>query len=136
MTKYSTDQRKKILSFFSEHPHEVYSAKQLFDLLDDSHISISTIYRNLSELEKSGQISRCNKSGTREAFFKYTHLDVCRECIHLSCKKCGKIFHMDKVDSDELITKTAQNEQFFIEKTDSVLYGVCGSCQHSKKFGG
>ncbi len=132
MTKYSTDQRKKILNFFSTHPHEIFSARQIFDMLDDSHISISTIYRNLSELEKAGKITRCNKAGTREAFFKYTHLEECKHCIHLSCKKCGKIFHMDKAQSDDLISKTAQNEQFFIEQTDSVLYGVCGNCQHCK----
>lgn len=131
MTKYSTDQRKKILNFFSIHPHELFSAKQLFEVLDDRHISISTIYRNLSELEKSGQISRCNKSGTREAFFKFTDLDSCKECIHLSCKKCGKVFHMDKAATDDLIVKTAENEKFLIEQSDSVLYGVCGNCQHS-----
>ena len=65
LPKYMTKQRKALLAFLSEHADEELTAKQLETALSGEGISISAVYRNLSDLEKEGKIRRVSKSGTR-----------------------------------------------------------------------
>ena len=92
--KYMTKQRKALLRYLSQHADETLSAKQIEAALSGEGISISAVYRNLSELEREGKIRRVNQSGSREVFYQYTDGAHCRECLHLSCEKCGKTYHM------------------------------------------
>ena len=63
LPKYMTKQRKALLAFLSEHADEELTAKQLETALSGEGISISAVYRNLSDLEKEGKIRRVSKSG-------------------------------------------------------------------------
>ena len=85
MPKYMTKQRKALLAFLSGHADEELTAKQLETALSGEGISISAVYRNLSDLEKEGKIRRVSKSGTREVYYLYTDSDSCKDCLHLSC---------------------------------------------------
>ena len=129
MPKYMTKQRKTLLDFLERHADEELSAKKIEAELADSGVSISAVYRNLSELEKEGKIRRISKSGSREVFYLYTDAHACRESLHLSCKKCGKTYHMNSQCADMLINNLAQNDEFTIDKSDTVLYGVCKACK-------
>ena len=51
MHSYSTRQRKVLLSYLSQHPDELLSARQIEDALADKKISLSAVYRNLAQLE-------------------------------------------------------------------------------------
>ena len=133
MPKYMTKQRKTLLDFLERHADEELSAKKIEAELADSGVSISAVYRNLSELEKEGKVRRISKSGSREVFYLYTDAHECRESLHLSFKKCGKTYHMNSQCADMLINNLAQNDEFTIDKSDTVLYGVCKAC---KKNGG
>ena len=129
MPKYMTKQRKTLLDFLERHADEELSAKKIEAELADSGVSISAVYRNLSELEKEGKVRRISKSGSREVFYLYTDAHACRESLHLSCKKCGKTYHMNSQCADMLINNLAQNDEFTIDKSDTVLYGVCKDCK-------
>ncbi|MBQ2429166.1 MAG: hypothetical protein II264_11840 [Ruminococcus sp.] len=50
MPKYMTKQRKALLAFLSGHADEELTAKQLETALSGEGISISAVYRNLSDL--------------------------------------------------------------------------------------
>lgn len=89
---YSTEQRNSLLSFLSENPDKMFSAKQVELALSGKEISKSAIYRNLAELESEGKIKRCSKPGSRESFYQFFDCNSCRTHIHLSCQKCGKFF--------------------------------------------
>lgn len=128
MPKYMTKQRKNLLSFLSAHADEEFSAKQIAEMIDDSTISISAVYRNLAELEKDGKIRRISKNGSREVFYRYIDEKLCKNCLHLSCEKCGKTFHMNMSGADELIKSVALGEEFAIDRANTVLYGVCKEC--------
>ena len=129
MPKYMTKQRKTLLDFLERHADEELSAKKIEAELADSGVSISAVYRNLSELEKEGKVRRISKSGSREVFYLYTDTHECRESLHLSCKKCGKTYHMNSQCADMLINNLAQNDKFTIDKSDTVLYGICKACK-------
>ncbi len=131
MPKYMTKQRKILLEFLEKHADEELSARKIEDELCGSGVSISAVYRNLSDLEKEGKIRRISKSGTREVHYLYTDSHGCRDCLHLSCKKCGRTYHMDTDGAEKLIKILAQSDDFTIDKSDTVLYGVCGKCKNT-----
>lgn len=128
MPKYMTKQRKALLDFLSRHADEELSAKKITELLNDDSISISAVYRNLSALEQEGKIRRVPKSGSREVFYQYTDCHECRDCLHLSCEKCGKTYHMNMPDAERLAQALAMNDEFSIDRSATVLYGVCKKC--------
>lgn len=130
MPKYMTKQRKALLTLLSQHADEELSARQIETALADEGVSISAVYRNLSELEKDGKIRRVSKSGSREVFYQYTDCTACKDCLHLSCEKCGKTYHMNMPGVEMLMNNLAEQDEFAIDKSNTVLYGVCKSCQN------
>ena len=129
MPKYMTKQRKALLNYLSMHADERLSAKQLEDALKSEGISISAVYRNISELEREGKVRRVNNSGSREVFYQYADGAHCKDSLHLSCEKCGKTYHMNSAVAQTLIENLAQSDEFTIDKANTVLYGVCGDCR-------
>ena len=131
MPKYMTKQRKNLLAFLEQHADEELSAKIIESELGGMGVSISAVYRNLSDLEKEGKVRRVSKSGTREVYYIYTDAHTCSECLNLSCKKCGKTYHMNAECADMLINTLAQSDDFTIDKSETVLYGVCKDCKNN-----
>ena len=129
LPKYMTRQRKVLLAYLTEHADEKLSARQIESDLSGEGISISAVYRNLSDFEKEGKIRRVNKSGSREVFYQYTDAEHCNECLHLSCEKCGKTYHMNMEVTQMLIKNLASSDEFDIDKANTVLYGVCKDCR-------
>ena len=68
MQSYSTRQRKVLLTYLSQHPDELLSARQIADALADKKISLSAVYRNLAQLETEEKVRRRSKSDTREVY--------------------------------------------------------------------
>lgn len=130
MPKYMTKQRKILLEYLSLHADEKLSAKQMAEDLNSRGISASAVYRNLSDLEKEGKIRRVNQSGSREVFYQYTDGELCKDCLHLSCEKCGKTYHMNSQGAQMLVQNLAQSDDFTIDKANTVLYGVCRECRN------
>ena len=133
MPKYVTKQRKAIFDFLDRHPDELLTAKQIADALRAESISMSAVYRNLCDLEAEGKLRRITRSGNREVYYQYTAADTCRSCLHLNCKACGKTFHMGTPSAQVIVQNLAQNEGFTIDKTDTVIYGICETCKKRSK---
>ena len=131
MAKYMTKQRRILLDYFSRHTHEALSAKQIADALGEDQISASAVYRNLAALEEDGLLKRVSKPGSHEAFFQYTDDSRCHEKLHLSCKRCGKMYHMNTSRAELLIRTIAEKEGFSVDRSETVLYGLCEACQRT-----
>ena len=129
---YNTEQRNLLLSFLKDNPDKKFSAKEIEKALAHENISRSAVYRNLADLEADGKVKRYSKTGSRETFFQYYDLQCCRNHIHLSCIKCGKIFHLENQIADNLVNNLADQEGFEINKGETTLYGICKDC---KEFG-
>lgn len=123
-----TKQRKLLLVYLSQHTDESISAGQIAEALADT-ISKSAVYRNLSALEAEGKIRRVVGGSSREAVYQYSDEHRCEGCLHLSCKKCGKTVHMQKQIADELVSTVAKSDHFSIDKSETVIYGICAACQ-------
>lgn len=129
MAKYTTKQRQALLSYLSDHADERLSAGQISAAIDDAGISLSAVYRNLSALEAEGKVKRYSKAGSRDVFFQYIAAPGCLGNLHLSCTRCGKTFHMNTAQASMLISQVEQAEDFSVDKSDTVLYGVCKNCK-------
>lgn len=125
---YKTEQRNLLLNFLKNSPDVCFTAKQITDALKNENISKSAVYRNLSELEKEEKIKRVTKQNSKESFFQFLDTENCRNHIHLSCLKCGKIFHLENSTAQKLISNLEDAQGFEIDKEKSTLYGICKDC--------
>lgn len=129
MAKYVTKQRKRLLEYLSAHTDEQFTVRQIADALAADQISISAVYRNLSALEEEGLLKRSVRENTREVYYQYIAAEACKDSLHLSCRVCGKSIHLGKQEADQLIQNTLDSTGFQIDKSETILYGVCKSCR-------
>ena len=129
MTKYVTRQRKKLLSYLSQHTDTLLSSQQIADDLQTEDVSRSAVYRNMADLEAEGKVRRRYKREAREAYFQYVDAVGCRNYLHLTCRQCGKTLHIDAKLADPFIGAVETLEGFRIDRSGSVLNGICGACR-------
>lgn len=129
MAKYTTKQRMLLLDFLSGHIDETLSAGQIAKALSGKGISTSAIYRNLTVLEEEGRLRRSPKSGSTETYYRYVDNEYCRGHLHLSCLRCGKTVHLEETETDALVNRLAESEGFALDRTDTILCGICADCQ-------
>ena len=127
MQAYMTQPRKRLLNYLHQHADETLTAGQIAQDLPE--ISVSAVYRNLSALEQDGAVRKVAKGGSREVFYQYLKAEECRDHLHLSCKKCGKTFHMDETETEALLNTIAKVDGFTVDRADTVLYGICEQCK-------
>ena len=129
MSKYMTRQRRALLSYLNGHADELLSVQEIADALETEDVSRSAVYRNVAALEAEGKLRRDRGSDAREAYYRYVGAASCKGSLHLSCKKCGRTFHMDSGGADALAQAVEEAEGFAVDKSDTVLYGVCAACK-------
>ena len=105
MSKYSTQQRKALLHYLSEHPDEHLSTRQIAQALAAEKISLSAVYRNLAALEAEGKVRRCARPGTRE------------------------VFYLSEQTAARLTAQLDEREGFSLDCGETVLFGVCRNCR-------
>lgn len=133
MAKYVTKQRRQLLDYLSRHTDEQMTARQIADALTQENISLSAVYRNLSDLEADGLLKRSVREGTRDVFYQYIAAEECKDSLHLSCRVCGKSIHLDDAEAERLLDSTLKSTGFQIDKTETILYGVCADCRKHRK---
>lgn len=128
MKKYDTRQRDYLISFLNQHPDQLLSARQIAQELCAQQISLSAVYRNLSQLEAEGLIRKSVKAGSRESYYQYVGGEDCYSHLHLSCTRCGKTFHMDAERTAQLTRAMSELDGFDLDILKTVLYGICQNC--------
>lgn len=129
MAKYLTRQRKCLNEYLLKHTDEQMTARQIADALAAQQISTSAVYRNLSAMEEEGLLKRSAREGTREVFYQYIAAEECKDSLHLSCRVCGKSIHLGKEAAEYLLRSTLENTGFQIDKSETILYGICAACR-------
>ena len=121
----NTKQREAILDVLrgtTSHP----TADQVYDEVRKvmPNISKGTVYRNLRILQKTGQISELNLSGTVSRFEgrRDNH-------YHFRCDNCGMVFDLDMPVDVELDSKVAEKTGFKISHHQLEFRGLCRDCR-------
>lgn len=128
--EYKTQTRQQILDCMIENPDRIFRASELAQSLPA--ISLSTIYRNLSRLEKAGIVQIVGAEENKELQYRYTGPGRCEAKMHLVCKDCGKFFHLDGPALRMLQLSVQRISGFELDQQQSVLLGRCAGCSRGE----
>lgn len=133
--EYKTQSKQQILDFMVGNPDRIFKASEIAKSLPE--ISLSTVYRNLSRLEKAGLIQIVGAAKNNELQYRYTGPGRCEAKMHLVCKDCGKFFHLDGPALKMLQLSVQRVSGFELDQQQSVLLGRCAGCsgkpRHSRR---
>jgi len=104
-----------------DHP----SAEEIYEALKSKFagISLATVYRTLTNLEKIGL---AQKVATVNGIARFD--GNVKPHSHFICTECGRVIDIDcKVDIN---TKKLEDMNLSVEKCEFVCYGICDKCQH------
>lgn len=87
------------------------------------HISLGTVYRNLSFLAESGQILRISTGIGPEHYDGYT-----APHNHFVCRVCGRVMDMDYVPQEQIIEKASAGFGGVIDSYELQFSGKCKEC--------
>ena len=118
------------MNFMAENPDRIFKASEIAECL--SEVSLSTIYRNLSRLEKAGTIQIVGASENNELQYRYTGPGRCEAKMHQVCKGCGKFFHLEG-PALRVLQLSVQRSGFELDQQQSVLLGRCAGCSRRAK---
>lgn len=127
MVKYLTKQRRQLIRYLEQHTDELLTAQDISQALNG--ISVSAVYRNLSAMEEDGLLKRSIRENSREAFYQYIAAPGYKNSLHLSCRICGKSIHLGDPETQQLLDSTLKTTGFQIDKSETILYGICADCQ-------
>ena len=130
--KYNTGKRELIIDFLSSHSSESFTLEQICEkILEDGH-GKSTVYRIASELVAEGRIRKISDERTRHCTYQYVGGDECHSHLHLKCRGCGRLIHLDSTISEYLADKILDARGFSLE-CGGMLFGQCESCILTKE---
>lgn len=123
MKRYSR-QREAILENLrsvTSHP----TAAQLCDMVRTSvpNISLGTVYRNLSELAKSGEIL-CFKTNDGSEHYDGNAL----RHPHMVCNCCGRILDLPEQNGSALLQAYQAHSTHLLQDYLLIFYGLCTEC--------
>lgn len=128
---YNTAGRAALISFFSSHPDEQFTAEELCKALyGDEKSRKSSVYRQLTRLCDDHSVQKFRSADNLCDVFQYVGEGCdCDEHFHEKCIRCGKVEHLDCHASSEFFQHLLKEHGFQVLCGRSVLYGLCAKCR-------
>ncbi len=123
---YKTGKKGEVIAFLRERGG-AYTIEQICDSVAEGGSGRSTVYRLVSELVASGEVRRISDGRTRHCTYQYVGGESCRGHLHLKCKECGRLIHLDEGTTEILERMLLKCEGFSIDISE-LLIGRCGEC--------
>ncbi|MCB1167817.1 MAG: transcriptional repressor [Leptospiraceae bacterium] len=95
------------------------------------HVSLDTIYRNLSTLTEAGLVGQINLQSRESAKFEFQGKHHHHHAVCLSCKKS---FCLDDCSVSEAFEKQMKEANFRPVTHIFEVYGYCSECQESDEI--
>lgn len=128
---YRTGKRAEVVNFLREGGGS-YTIEQICDSVAEGGSGRSTVYRLVSELVAAGEVRRISDGRTRHCTYQYIGGAGCRGHLHLKCKQCGKLIHLDERATDAVRRAVGGIEDFAID-IGELLLGTCSTCAHAAR---
>ncbi|MCL6590771.1 MAG: transcriptional repressor [Firmicutes bacterium] len=118
-----TRQRCEILDTLEDSPPLM--AEEIFRLVNKHcKVDLSTVYRNLSILQKIGLIRKVNSFGQADQYELAKN-----HCKHdLECLRCGAKVVFSECIFDQLVKEIELKTRYKVKKHNLELYGTCPDC--------
>lgn len=124
---YNTETKESIISFLSKNEEKAFSAEEICQAVLVGGHGKSTVFRILSRLVDDGTIKRITDSKTRRVTYQHVSCIHCKEHLHLMCRGCGALIHLDE-ETSNLVERSISKCGKFTLDSDALLYGVCENC--------
>ncbi len=133
MAKYNTVQRDQLLRFLRRNSARAMTVADITGLMKNDPDTEkvpgeSTVYRLIKQLVEEGVVKRTVNGCSREFLYQITDSAACRMHLHMKCRVCGNLFHMNEKISEQLIAELLESEGFCLDKS-MVLTGICKDCR-------
>ena len=127
---YNTRAKKAVLDFLNSNSDSWISVEEI---IENNYVNVkkSTLYRILTELTDSG-VSLKEYSEEKECYLYKINRSDCHSHLHLTCIDCGKYVHIEDEETESLIDKIGEKNEFVINKGKTVIYGLCEKCREKK----
>lgn len=129
---YKTNNRTKIMDFLKSNKDKTVSVKDIDAHMKslDCPVNMTTIYRYLDKLERDGDVMKyTGEHGDKATYQLVEQSHKCDSHLHLKCTDCGSVIHLDCHFMDEIAGHIASDHGFTLQCKNSVIYGLCQSCQ-------
>ena len=125
--KYTTGKKEAIVAFLSENCEKSFSLEEIAERITPDGKGKSTVYRLVAELVDTGDIKRLSDAKTRHCTYQYVGREECHSHLHLKCRDCGKLIHLNDKISSELTCALRTAGGFALDE-GCIFYGKCISC--------
>lgn len=125
---YTTGKRARIIEYLSDNADKSYTIEEICAVLTEEGKGRSTVYRLVSELVGEGVLTRLSDGRTRHCTYQYVGGELCHTHLHLKCKGCGRLVHLDRAISEEFERTVSRIGGFSIDN-GALLLGVCNDCK-------
>lgn len=128
---YNTDRKNEIINLLSGEKNRSFTTEEICSrILRDG--GKSTVYRIISDLTAKGIIKKLSDPNTRRVSYQYLGEKECTEHLHLKCKGCERLIHLDKSTSELIMNQVKNMGSFTLDPTE-ILCGICESCREKGK---
>lgn len=131
-TNYNTKARRYILEYLSSKRDITVSAMDILSFLNQKgeNISLTTVYRYLNRLTDEKTVIKFSEDGSNKSVYQFSGGDnTCTEHLHIQCRKCGKLIHLECEFLSEIEEHIKEEHGFSIDYSGSILYGLCDNCR-------
>ena len=123
---YTTGKREGILNLLRTYPQNSFTLEQIVTHLCTDGKGRSTVYRLVAELVREEKLQRLCQGQTRHFTYQYVG-DGCKKHLHLKCKGCGRLIHMDEELSHNVYESIVDGCGFMLDDGE-LLFGSCDKC--------
>ena len=129
---YNTEKKLLITDFLKNHKDEAFTIDEIVIALSPSGAGKSTYYRIISKMVKNGEIRKITDEHSRHTTYQYLGNNDCHEHLHLTCKECGRLIHLDHETTHLIEEKIILSTRFTIDE-GSLIFGICRGCEEGAK---
>lgn len=129
---YNTEKRSEITAFLKASPNRAFSIDEIAAAVCPDGSARSTVYRIVSKMVGEGKLRKITSDVSRHTTYQYLGESGCCEHLHLKCKDCGRLIHLDEETSHLLEEKIMANGHFAIDE-GAMLFGRCEGCINSER---
>ena len=138
MSQYKTEQKKAIFNFLAAHSEQAFTMDEIVEALQsDASLPAapgkSTVYRIIPSLVEEGRVKRFVEGTSRHFRYQLVNKEHCDSHLHMKCLECGKLYHMEDGESEEIIHQIMEKHGFSVNEQNTVLMGCCENCHMSDK---
>lgn len=127
---YKTKQKEMMLDILKDNAtKKSITTANFVKLMKDRGVKISkaTIYRQFRFLEEEG-IVRVFFGSDGEKHYEYIKKEACKQHLHMICRNCSKISHINCEAGQNFIGHIEEEHGFKIDKHLTMIYGICSEC--------